>query len=112
MLVKELGFNEAQTLQFDQLKEDHFTFVQPKMERIGELKRTLMNTLDRTKAKNLTFEIGKLEGEIDYLTFEHFAKVREICDDQQKQKMDEIKKRISQRMTEMHHRMRGERSRR
>lgn len=104
MLVRQLDLNETQQVQFEGLREDHFGVVEPKMKRIRELKKALMNTEDRNEALRLTSDIGKLEGEIDYLTFEHFTKVRAMCTPEQQQKMDEIKKRISEKMSEKTHR--------
>ena len=102
MLVKQLDFSEDQIKQFDQLRSTHFSRVDPKMERIGNLKRALMNAPDSTEARKLTKEIGDLEGQIDYLTYEHFTRVREMCSPEQKEKMDEIKRRMSERMNQMH----------
>ncbi|MEQ9297495.1 MAG: periplasmic heavy metal sensor [Cyclobacteriaceae bacterium] len=109
MLVRQLDLDETQQVQFEGLKEDHFTVVNPKMKKIRELKKALMNTADRDEALQLTSDIGKLEGEIDYLTFEHFTKVRAMCTPEQQQKMDEIKKQISERVSERNHRNHGSR---
>ena len=43
-----------------------------------------MNTIDHAEARELTGQIGQLEGEIDLLTFEHFTAVRELCTPEQK----------------------------
>jgi hypothetical protein len=104
LLVRELDFNDDQILKFEKLKESHFSNVEPKMAKVRELKRSLMNTTKKEIARNLTTEIGKLEGEIDYLTFEHFSEIEEMCNNEQKQELDEIKKRMSERMSDKHHR--------
>ncbi len=112
MLVRQLDLNEAQEVQFEGLRKDHFAVVEPKMDRIRDLKQSLMNAKDSNEAQRLTKDIGQLEGEIDFLTFEHFRKIREMCTPEQKQKMDEFKKDISQRMSEGKHRNHSSRNNR
>lgn len=104
MLDKQLDLNEAQEKQFEDLRNQHFKVVEPKMDRIRELKKSLMNATESNEAEQIASSIGQLEGEIDFLTFEHFRKVREMCTPEQKQKMDEIKKRISERMSQKNRR--------
>ena len=102
MLVRQLDFTEDQIKQFDELRSVHFSVVRPKLENIGALKRKLMNTSDTAEARQLTKEIGVLEGQIDFHTFEHFSKISQMCSPVQKEKMNEINKRMSERMSKMH----------
>ena len=109
MLKRHLNLSEQQETKFDELRDTHFNAVEPKMQEIGDLKIQLMNTRQYEEARNLTKQIGQLEGEIDLLTYEHFTAVRDICTPEQKKRMSEMAQRMSKRIRERHGPPRGAR---
>jgi len=97
MFEKELNFSKQQLEAVDKLREEHFANVQNIMDDIRKNKDELFNLLknpDSLKVLDLTGKIGTEQKEIELASFYHFQKIRNLCDDKQKVKFDEIFKEI------------------
>jgi|WetSurMetagenome_2_1015567.scaffolds.fasta_scaffold87991_4 hypothetical protein len=97
LFEKELNFSKQQLAEADKLRESHFS----EMIRIGEEIRnckdeitTLLSKPDSLKLKDLINKIGEKQKEGEYNNYDHFLKLRNLCDDKQKIKFDELLKEI------------------
>lgn len=92
-LEEELEFTASQKDAFKSLREKHFQNVQS-LHRQSRNKRRELHRLwkggGEEKAKEVSSEIGKINGQLELATFQHFQKVRELCTDIQKEKFDKI----------------------
>lgn len=90
VIINRLKLNKDQVLQFENLKDEHrkqtedLQFASKKLhdEYFGLLKS---DTPDTVKASQLLVELGKNQQQLDKVTFEHFRKIKDICDKDQKQ---------------------------
>lgn len=94
-IIAKLQFDEEQQEQFELLRKEHF-------DQIGGLLTDIQNEkgemYDLLKSSNpdtaLTYahiaQIMQREERLERITFEHFRKVRAICNDEQKQHFDVI----------------------
>lgn len=92
-LIHELGLNESQQKDFAKLRDEHQAGMRSAHEVIKKNKDELiklMGTGDSVKASQLADNIAAGQKQIEMITFEHFKKVRALCDDSQKKKFDEI----------------------
>ena len=69
------------------------------MDKIRTAKEKLWNNLSEAdtasiSAESISAEIGNDQKEIELVTFRHFQKVRELCDENQKKKFDEVIKEV------------------
>nr|WP_271544693.1 hypothetical protein [Pelobium sp.] len=98
-IVKELKFDSHQEQQFIALKEEHKKRMRFLKEDTKKLRSALFATLKNTDTAGLNKDfylqkISKDQEEIEVITFEHFKKVRAICDEQQKLRFDKMIDRI------------------
>lgn len=94
---KELNFSKQQLDAVDKLREEHFAGVQKIMDDIRKNKDELFALLknpDSLKVNDLTGKIGNDQKEMERAIFNHFQKIRNLCDEKQKAKFDEIFKEI------------------
>lgn len=94
-LIHELNFNENQKQDYQILIDEHKSDMKRLTEKIRNDKERLWNNLSGSdsnyvSAESISAEIGTDQKEIELVTFKHFQKVREICDDTQKKKFDEL----------------------
>ena len=94
-LIRELKLNEKQTQDFLKLVDEHQTDMKRLRDKIKNEKAGLWNNISKsgTEAGNtetIALEIANDHKEIELVTFRHFQKVRELCDDTQKKKFDEV----------------------
>ena len=94
-LIHELNLNESQKTEFKKLRDEHQTTMKQTLDDLKKNKDDLFKMLsspvmDSSKLNQLTDNIAKGEKQIDLATFNHFQKVRALCDDNQKKKFDEI----------------------
>ena len=94
-LTEELKLNPSQVEKFEALREEHFKLTSKYNEEMRKNKDDLFSLLnqnvpDSNKASEIASKIGELQKQIDIATFNHFAKLREICDDTQKTKFGKI----------------------
>jgi Spy/CpxP family protein refolding chaperone len=89
VIINRLKLNKDQILQFENLKNEHrkqteelqFTSKKLHDEYFGLLKTDIPDT---TKASQLLKDLGKNQEQLDKVTFEHFGKIKSICDKDQK----------------------------
>lgn len=98
-LIRELNFNEKQKQDYQILIDEHKSDMKVLMDKIRTAKEKLWDNLSGTdtgsnSADSISSEIGNYQKEIELVTFRHFQKVRELCDDNQKKKFDEVIKEV------------------
>lgn len=94
-LIRELGFNENQKNEYVKLVEEHQKEMRRLSDKIKREKDKLWNILsgpltDTSSAGTTASEIGSDQKEIEMVTFRHFQKVKELCNEDQKKKFDEV----------------------
>lgn len=90
VIINRLKLNKDQVLQFENLKNEHrkqteeLQFASKKLhdDYFGLLKS---ESPDTVKASQILNELGKNQQQLDKVTFEHFANIKNICDKDQKQ---------------------------
>jgi len=90
MIISKLKLNETQIKKFEGLKKEHrrqvedIQFASKKLhdEYYGLLKA---DPVDSVKANNLLEQISVNQKQLDKVTFEHFSKIKDICDTEQKE---------------------------
>ena len=90
---KELNFNQQQMDSVDKFRKEHFDIVQKYMDESKKYKEELIEQMknpDNVKVQNLISKIADNEKNIETETFNHFMKIRNLCDDKQKEKFSEI----------------------
>jgi periplasmic protein CpxP/Spy len=96
-LEQELNMNDNQKKELDKLKEEHHSRIISLQDTIKLIKDKMFDQLslmnvDSSLVKQFASTIGEKQTAIELITFEHFRKVRNVCDDNQKQKFDKIMK--------------------
>jgi protein CpxP len=92
-LIRELQLNEEQKEVFEKLKHEHHHLVmqiQDSMHLLREPYFNELNNADLHKADSLERLIGQKQASIEHITFDHFRKVRAICNPEQQKKFDQI----------------------
>lgn len=94
-IVKELGFNEAQTEQFREESQGHHEAMMNMSDDIRGLKDELFGNLSNDSVKDSTIDsitslIGEKQKVKEVEAFYHFKMIREICNDKQKEKFKNI----------------------
>ena len=92
---KELDLDEAQFKELKRLREEHFQETRAIHKKIRESKREMFNALkgkspDTNKANQIANEIGSLEADIDKSVIRHFVALREVCNAEQRLKLEKI----------------------
>lgn len=92
---KELGLDDEQTKQLETLREEHRTAADKLIGEMRDSREQLFDLLksdspDMSKVSDLENTIGQKTTELEKATFEHFTKVRALCNDEQKKKFDEL----------------------
>jgi len=102
-IINELGFSKSQQEEFLALADEHQLAVRPIREEIKQAKDNFFELLSepnlsldtkQTAARAVSIQTEKL----DLLTFNHFEKVRALCNEEQKKKFDVIIKKVTQMM--------------
>jgi periplasmic protein CpxP/Spy len=94
-LAKKLNFSSNQKNAYFKLAKEHNESAQTIREQIKLEKETLFQLLKSENINDsirneMAFRVSKSIQSLDILTFEHFRKVRTICNEEQKPKFDEI----------------------
>lgn len=94
-----LNLTDKQREEFDKLREEHHKQIMPIQDSIRKEKDKLFEQLQVTTAdsnlvNSLASAIGDNQRKMELLAFNHFQKVRSLCDDKQKPIFDEISKDI------------------
>ena len=102
-MVKELKLNDQQKAEHKKIKDDHFARLKPVNDSITFGRSHLYSLLkDSVTNDSLVHLYAGIVGEKHTLasiyTFEHFKKIRAICDPQQQVKLDSLIQKIVQDM--------------
>ena len=94
-VVRELKFTTEQTKQYDALVHDHQQAMQRLRHGAMDYRQQLFNNLatdqkDNNKPDSLARVIANIQLEIEMVTYRHFAQVRALCTEDQKQQFDKI----------------------
>jgi Spy/CpxP family protein refolding chaperone len=92
-IIKELSLDAGQQQQFETLRREHRAQAERLQQDMRPLRDSLFNYganpgADRVNA--LTQSIGRKQAELELVTYSHFKSLRDICNDDQKKKFDEI----------------------
>jgi len=106
-LIKQLKFSTQQLTEFEKLKKAHHTYIDSLRESGKELHHLFFDNLknekqDTAAVNKFAREIANNQTQIELETFNHFKKVRELCDEKQKMKFDEIIQEVLKRMAAPH----------
>jgi hypothetical protein len=94
-LEEKLKFSQNQHKQFESLKNEHRSKMEGIKTDIERLKDKLYGNFSSTdftdeEARKLAKQIGQKKAESDFLTYQHFQEVREICTREQQQEFDKL----------------------
>jgi hypothetical protein len=94
-LIKELKLDSAQQKLYQQLREEHRDQLEKLKEETRNSKDAFFNLLNKDAVSESDLQTAAANAatkqqQIDIITFNHFKKVRGICNDEQKKKFDEI----------------------
>jgi len=94
-LEEELKFSKDQREKLEQLREEHSQKIRGIKEQERKLKDSFFSNLadanlDSNKVRDNANQIGLFQKEIELATFYHVRKMRELCNDEQKKKFDEV----------------------
>jgi Spy/CpxP family protein refolding chaperone len=108
MIIEELRLDPDQVKAFEKLKDEHHSAVVDLQRKGKELRDGLFDLLkqehaDSSEVKRRMAEIGENQVAIEKVTFEHFQKVRQLCDAEQKKRFDAMINDVLRRMAGPHH---------
>jgi protein CpxP len=92
-IIEELGLDENQQALFNDLKKEHqqqMRQLQDSMRMQRELLPDIIVEGNNAKADSVAASIGHYQQQIEYATYQHFVKVRSICNQSQKKKFKTI----------------------
>ncbi len=94
-LAEIVGFRDDQIRKFEDLKREHHKNAGEIIEIIRLKKQELMKMVSSKPVNSdevisVAYEIGKKQTELELLTFNHFKSIREICDEKQKSRFDNV----------------------
>ena len=91
-LEQELNLTPEQQTKLEQLRNEHFEEMKELTKSSREARRELHNLWSKEvaddKVKSLTDQIGELQSQIERTTFNHFADVRALCNEEQSKIFD------------------------
>jgi uncharacterized membrane protein len=107
MIIAELRLNPEQVKAFEKLKDEHHSAVVELQRKGKELRDGLFDLLkqehaDSSEVRRRMAEIGENQVAIENVTFDHFQKVRQLCDAEQKKRFDAIINDVLHRMAGPH----------
>ncbi|MCE1165993.1 MAG: hypothetical protein LWX07_11400 [Bacteroidetes bacterium] len=97
LFKEELKFNADQMKKMEAFRDEDFTATKKIHDEIRDLKKNIsdiVKTGNDDEANKLAAQIGDKQKELEMLRYQHFKQIRGICDDVQKQKFDEMMKKI------------------
>jgi protein CpxP len=93
-LTRELNFNETQKRQFEDLRNEHHDAMETVLMKDRKMHDAYFDMLqspgDSANISAMADSLAANRKQIELITFNHFKKVREICDEQQKKKFDDV----------------------
>ncbi len=91
ILKKELQLNDSQMDAYRELIKEHRVIADPLERDIAELRKQLLNYHVNDSGKQAIAEaVGKKQAEFEMSLYEHFKKVRGLCNEEQQKKFDEV----------------------
>ncbi len=94
LIIKKLGFDENQIVDYEKLIVEHREFVIKADEQIislkQELHKQLLESNNEKKVLELSNEIGKLHQQIEMIHYKHFSDIKNLCKAGQKEKFEEM----------------------
>jgi Spy/CpxP family protein refolding chaperone len=107
MIIEELRLNPEQIKAFEKLKDEHHSAIVDLQKKGRELRDGLFDLLkqeqtDSSEVKRRMSEIGENQVAIEKVTFDHFQKVRQLCDAEQKKRFDAMINDVLHRMAGPH----------
>ncbi len=103
-LEEQLGFDAQQSREFRDLKRAHFRENRELFQKMAGLKKQLLLSDDRLKAKAIINDIKTLQGQIDWNIYGHFQDVKNICRPEQLPAYADFIEEVSQGMGPGHRR--------
>jgi len=100
-LMRELSFDDKQKQEFEKLRDAHREKARTIQDSLHALKEQLFNGIpggDMAQANAVADKIASFQKQLEIVTYEHFKQVRELCNDEQKQKFDKIIGRVLEMM--------------
>jgi len=102
-IIKQLQFDESQQQAYTELVRQHRENVSAVQQQLHQAKNAFFDSIsnpETTQAQvdSLSARIAGCERKLDIITYEHFKKIRALCNDQQKAKFDNIIKQALQMM--------------
>ncbi len=89
LISKELDFSKEQQAAFTTLRKQHHRTHDSLLQIISE-KRQVLYAQKIATLDSIIHDIGQLQEQIERITYQHFAKVREICTLEQQAKLDKM----------------------
>ena len=94
-IIKELALTEQQKSAYQQLREEHQQKLRDLHESFKDAKEHLFDLLDKENpsdslVEQASLQTAKIQQQIEMATFDHFKKLRLICNAEQKKKFDSI----------------------
>ncbi|MFI5221219.1 MAG: hypothetical protein ACHQK8_02755 [Bacteroidia bacterium] len=94
-IINKLGFDEKQSAAFELLRQEHFNQLQKIQQVIRKEKQEMFDKLqgekkDSTVALQHLSNVMIMEEQADKLTYDHFRKVRDLCNPAQKEIFDMV----------------------
>ena len=94
-IIKELGLNDEQKLAYQALREEHQKKLRELHESFKDAKEQLFNLLDKENpsdslVEQASLQTAQIQQQIEMATFDHFKKLKALCNAEQKKKFDSI----------------------
>lgn len=92
-IIEELGFDEKQQAQFEDLKKEHrgqMNSMEDSMKTQRDMLPDVIIAGNDSKADSIATRIGEHQKKIEIYTYQHFVKVFQICNEEQKKKFKNI----------------------
>lgn len=92
-IIKELSLDGNQQKQFEELRKQHRQQADKLQQEMKPLRDSLFNysaNPDAGRVNALTQGIGSRQAQLELITHNHFKSLRDICNEEQKKKFDEI----------------------
>lgn len=91
-----LEFSPRQRQAFDSLLQNHRRISEEKALEIRVLRESMLTALrengNRDQAQELAVQIGRLQGELEMINYEHFGEILALCDSRQGNKFIDLMK--------------------
>ncbi|HBH25762.1 MAG TPA: hypothetical protein DDY13_20400 [Cytophagales bacterium] len=98
-MARRLHFDDKQLLELREIRSDHFATIQDIHNNMDSVRLLISGELinasyDQARIDSLTARLGKLHADFEYVTFQHFRDIRDICKDGQKGQFDTLARRV------------------